>query len=493
MAELLRVTDIKKAFAGVQALKGVSLRIAPGEIHCLAGENGCGKSTLIKIISGVYAPDEGKIEFGGHAHSKITPIDAIRGGIQVIYQDFSIFPNLSVMENLAFNTELAAGRKVVNWTRLKKIAEEAIGRINFQVDLSAPLGSLSVADKQMVAISRALLSNARLIIMDEPTTALTRKEVSALFKVILDLKKQDIATLFVSHKLDEVFEISERFTILRSGELVATGSTKELDKKKFTFYMTGRAFDDAQFEPKNVSEKPVLEVKNLTLPGSFEDVSFELRRGEIVGVTGLLDSGRTELALSLFGLKKAEKGEILKDGQKVDIESPTDAIRAKIGYVPEDRLSEGLFLPRSIADNIIVGEIDRLAGAAGVIDRTKRKAEIAKWVKELSIATPNPDNACQTLSGGNQQRVVLAKWLACDLDVLILNGPTVGVDIGSKHDIHKILKSLAEKGMAILIISDDLPEVIENCSTVLIMKRGRIVEKLEARGATEAQISAVMM
>ena len=493
MAELLRVSGIKKAFAGVQALRGVSLSIAPGEIHCLAGENGCGKSTLIKIISGVYAPDEGKIEFGGHAHSKIAPIDAIRNGIQVIYQDFSIFPNLSVMENLAFNTELAAGRSVVNWKRLRKIAEQAIGRINFQVDLGAPLGSLTVADKQMVAISRALLSDARLIIMDEPTTALTRKEVSALFKVILDLKKQDIATLFVSHKLDEVFEISERFTILRSGELVATGSTKELDKKKFTFYMTGREFEDAQFEPKNVSEKPVLEVKNLTLPGAFEDVSFALRKGEIVGVTGLLDSGRTELAQSLFGLQKAEAGEILKNGEKVSIGSPTDAIRAKIGYVPEDRLSEGLFLPRSIADNIIVGKIDRLAGAAGVIDRKKRRAEIERWVKELAIATPDPDNACQTLSGGNQQRVVLAKWLACDLDVLVLNGPTVGVDIGSKHDIHKILKSLAEAGMAILIISDDLPEVIENCSRVLIMKRGRIVEKLDARGATEAQISAVMM
>ena len=493
MAELLKVSGIKKAFAGVQALKGVSLSIAPGEIHCLAGENGCGKSTLIKIISGVYAPDEGKIEFGGHAFPKITPIDAIRHGIQVIYQDFSIFPNLTVMENLAFNTELAAGRKLVNWKQLRKIAEQAIGRINFKVDLDASLGSLSVAEKQMVAISRALLSDARLIIMDEPTTALTRIEVSALFKVILDLKKQDIATLFVSHKLDEVFEISERFTILRSGELVATGSTRELDKKKFTFYMTGREFEDQQFEPKNVGEKPVLEVKNLSLTGAFEDVSFQIRRGEIVGVTGLLDSGRTELALSLFGLAKAEKGEVLKDGEKVTLSSPADAIHVGIGYVPEDRLSEGLFLPRSIADNIIVGEIDRLAGAAGVINRPKRASEIEKWVKELAIATPNPDNACQTLSGGNQQRVVLAKWLACDLDVLVLNGPTVGVDIGSKHDIHRILKKLAEAGMAILIISDDLPEVIENCSQVLVMKRGRIVEKLETRGATEAQISARMM
>jgi simple sugar transport system ATP-binding protein len=486
MAELLRVTGIKKSFSGVQALKGVSLSIAPGEIHCLAGENGCGKSTLIKIISGVYAPDEGKIEFGGRAFSRIAPIDAIHHGIQVIYQDFSIFPNLTVMENLAFNTELAAGRKLVNWRRLRDIARQAVGMIDFDVDLDAPLGSLSVAEKQMVAISRALLSDAKLIIMDEPTTALTKKEVAALFKIILDLKKRDIATLFVSHKLDEVFEISERFTILRSGEMVATGSTRDLDKKKFTFYMTGREFEDQQFTPTSVGERPVMEVKNLTLPGAFEDVSFQLRRGEIVGVTGLLDSGRTELALALFGLQRVESGQVLMDGKPVALESPAAAIRAKIGYVPEDRLSEGLFLPRSIADNIIVSEMDTLAGAAGVIDRKKRAAEIKKWVAELSIATPDPDNACLTLSGGNQQRVVLAKWLACDLDVLILNGPTVGVDIGSKHDIHRILRNLAEKGMA-------LPEVIENCSTILVMKHGRIVEKLDARGVTEQAISDLMM
>jgi simple sugar transport system ATP-binding protein len=236
-----------------------------------------------------------------------------------------------------------------------------------------------------------------------------------------------------------------------------------------------------------------MEVKNLTLPGAFEDVSFQLRRGEIVGVTGLLDSGRTELALALFGLQRVESGQVLMDGKPVALESPAAAIRAKIGYVPEDRLSEGLFLPRSIADNIIVSEMDTLAGAAGVIDRKKRAAEIKKWVAELSIATPDPDNACLTLSGGNQQRVVLAKWLACDLDVLILNGPTVGVDIGSKHDIHRILRNLAEKGMALLIISDDLPEVIENCSTILVMKHGRIVEKLDARGVTEQAISDLMM
>ena len=237
---LLRAVDIHKYFAGVRALDGVTLEIKPGEIHCLAGENGCGKSTLIKIISGVYQRDSGTIEFDGEVLNKITPIDAIMKGIQVIYQDFSIFPNLTVMENLAINSQLAAKRKTVNWKEMRKIAEEAIAKINFKVDLDARLGTLSVAEKQMVAICRALMFNARLIIMDEPTTALTKKEVQALFKIILQLKAQGIAILFVSHKLDEVFEISERFTVFRSGKLIKTGDTKDLDDKKFSYYMTGR-------------------------------------------------------------------------------------------------------------------------------------------------------------------------------------------------------------------------------------------------------------
>ncbi|NLG57253.1 MAG: sugar ABC transporter ATP-binding protein, partial [Clostridiales bacterium] len=244
---LLRAVDIQKSFAGVHALKGVSLDIAPGEIHCLAGENGSGKSTLIKIISGVYQADGGHIEFDGKTLSKITPIDAILLGIQVIYQDFSVFPNLTVMENLALNSELSDKRKIVNWQRMRQIAEEAVAKINFKVDLDALVGTLTVAQKQMVAICRALMFNARLIIMDEPTTALTRKEVQALFGVILQLKAQGISTLFVSHKLNEVFEISERFTILRNGELVVTGHTRDLDSAKFSYYMTGREFSDEQF------------------------------------------------------------------------------------------------------------------------------------------------------------------------------------------------------------------------------------------------------
>lgn len=496
MAEaLLKAVDIDKSFAGVHALKKVNLTIMPGEIHCLAGENGCGKSTLIKVISGVYEPDSGHLEFNGKTYEKMSPMTAIEEGIQVIYQDFSIFPNLTVMENLAINSELSAKRKFVNWKEVRKIAEEAVAKIDFKVDLDAKLGNLSVAEKQMVAICRALMFNAKLIIMDEPTTALTKREVDRLFKIILKLKEQGIAILFVSHKLNEVFEISERFTIFRSGELIATGSTRELDNATFTYYMTGRRFEAVPFKAEHKSDNSVLKVEKLTLDGYFSDISFDLHRGEILGITGLLDSGRTELALSLFGIKPITSGKISVSGKEVKITNPRQAIKNRIGFVPEDRLSEGLFLPRSIADNIVISEIDKLADSLGKVDNGKRKKEIERWVRELSIATPDPDNACLTLSGGNQQRIVLAKWLACDLDVLILNGPTVGVDIGSKHDIHAILRSLADKGLGVIIISDDIPEIIENCSSVIVMKSGRIVKTMNVNNdsSDEKAILSCMM
>ena len=490
---LLKAEHVKISFGSVHALRDVSLEILPGEIHCLAGENGCGKSTIIKIISGVYQRDGGTIEFNGQKLDKISPIDAINMGIQVIYQDFALFPNLTVAENLALNTELASRKKTVSWKNVRKIAEEAVAKINFKVDLDQKVEELSVAQKQMVAISRALMSNAKLIIMDEPTTALTKKEVSALFKIILKLKEQGIAILFISHKLNEVFEISDRFTIFRNGEMVATGSTKDLDDKKFTYYMTGREFSDQVFVARNVSENPVLELKNLSREGEFSDISFSLKRGEILGITGLLDSGRTELALAMFGLKPADSGEILKDGKAVKITNPREAIANKIGYVPEDRLSEGLFLTQSIGDNIIISEIDRLKKKNGQFDRKRRNEEVEKWVKELEIKTDNPDNPATTLSGGNQQRIVLAKWLACDLDVLILNGPTVGVDIGSKHDNHKVLQNLAGQGLGIIIISDDLPEVIQNCSRVLVIKSGKIRSEYSTQNVTEKMIIDDMM
>ena len=486
---ILRATDIVKSFAGVKALQGINLEIEKGEIHCLAGENGSGKSTLIKIISGVYSLDSGKVELNGEDQSKnLSPINAIKNGIQVIYQDFSIFPNLSVMENLAYNSELMQNRKIVNWKRLRKIAEEAIKKIDFAVDLDAKVGTLPVADKQLIAISRALMNNAKLIIMDEPTTALTKKEVEALFGIIKDLQKQGIATLFVSHKLDEVFEISEKFTILRNGKNVKDGLTSELDNEKFTYYMTGRKFESKHFIAEITDDKPILQVKHLSREGEYKDVSFDLYKGEILGITGLLGSGRTELALSLFGMNKPTSGEIFISGERVKINSVNNAMDKKIGYVPEDRLTEGLFLGQSIGSNIVISELKNFASKLGVVDENKKQTEIHKWVEEFKIKVADPGLPVSTLSGGNQQRVVIAKWLATHPRVLILNGPTVGVDIGSKHDIHEILQALAKQGIGVIIISDDLPEVMANCSRVLIMRDGKVIGETDPLRITKEEL-----
>ncbi|MCG6567824.1 sugar ABC transporter ATP-binding protein [Tessaracoccus sp. ZS01] len=489
---VIAVRGVSKAFSGVKALDHIDFEIHPGEIHCLAGENGSGKSTLIKVISGVYEPDEGEIILNGRSHSKLTPIEAIHHGIQVIYQDFSVFPNLTVMENLALTSELSERRTFVNWKRFRQIAEKAVKKINFSIDLDARVSDLSVADKQLVAISRALLTDTKLIIMDEPTTALTDREVAALFRVILDLQARGIAILFVSHKLDEVFEISERFTIIRNGKLVITSLPEELTHQKFAQYMTGRDVSEETTAPTGGPGEIALEAEGLSLKDAFHDVSFTLRKGEVLGVTGLLGSGRTELALTLFGVFTPDSGQLKVGGKPVTLRSIRDAIANGIGYVPEDRLSEGLMLERSIGDNIVISEIDKLSTGMGVTRPGRRQAEVDRWVDELAIATKNPYNAVNTLSGGNQQRVVLAKWLATDPDVLILNGPTVGVDIGSKHDIHVILKELAESGMGIIVISDDIPELLRVTNRVLLLQEGRIVAEVDPTEISQHDLSAMI-
>jgi simple sugar transport system ATP-binding protein len=486
---VLKVQGITKSFGGVEALKGVSLEIDEGEIHCLAGENGCGKSTLIKIVSGVYEADAGTLFIGGRQFSRVSPMEAISLGIQVIYQDFSVFPNLTVMENLALNMELMAKRSLMSYRRARAIAAEAVAQIGFDIDLGERVENLSVADRQLIAISRALLHNAKLIIMDEPTSALTKKEVRALFAVIKNLQARGISILFVSHKLDEVFEISERYTILRNGQNVHAGSTADLDRKSFAYHMTGREFQEETYRPATIPEKPVLSVKGLSLAGAYQDVSFELRAGEILGITGLLGSGRTELVQTLFGIVRPDSGRIEIDGRAARIRSVKSAVRKGIGYVPSDRLTEGLFLSQSIVRNAVIAILDRLCGRLGFLHGKAMAEATDHWVRELSIATRNATLPVQTLSGGNQQKIVLARWLANDLSVLILNGPTVGVDIGSKYDIHALLRQLAGRGLAIIVVSDDLPEVLACASRILVMRAGRIVQELDPASTTEVKLS----
>ena len=490
---ILEAIDIRKSFGGVRALKGASLTIRKGEIHCLAGENGCGKSTLIKIISGFYEPDDGQIVLNGVSHRHIQPAQAIQAGVQVIYQDLSVFPNLTVMENLAINHQLMEGRRLADWRSIRRTAAEAAATTDMKIDMTELVENLSIADKQLIAISRALLDDAKLIIMDEPTTSLTKREVGKLFEIIKRLQSRGISILFVSHKLDEVFDISERFTILRNGENVVTGDTSELDDRKFAYYMTGREFSEETFAGEANPGEPALEARNLTLENGFQDVSFTLRKGEILGVTGLLGSGRSELAESLMGYRPADSGALLLEGKETRIASVHDAVRHGIACVPEDRLTEGLFLTQSIGDNIAVSRWDKLSNWLGVVRRRQADAEVAEWVHALSIATNDPHRAVQTLSGGNQQKVVLARWLANDLKVLILNGPTVGVDIGAKYDIHHIIRKLAGRGLAVLLVSDDLPEVMATCNRVLIMKDGRIAGELAVKDATPQQLSDLAM
>ncbi|MEM7537431.1 MAG: sugar ABC transporter ATP-binding protein [Chloroflexota bacterium] len=477
--ELIQLSTINKSFAGVRALQGVDLTIERGKIHCLVGENGCGKSTLIKIIAGVYQRDSGSVIINGNEFEYFLPIDAIREGIQVIYQDFSLFPNLTVAENIALNEELAAGQRFVHWRQVRQIAKDALAQINVDIPLNARVEEMSVANKQLIAISKALRQNAQLIIMDEPTTTLTEREIRALFEVIHTLQQRGIAFLFVSHKLNEVLEISETIIVMRNGRNVSAGHRAAYDNARLVYEMTGQSIGEQsyRFTP-DMNQPPILAVEGLHSGTILHDISLNVRAGEIVGITGLLGSGRTELALALFGMHPVDSGQIQMHGKSIALRTPQDAIANGIGYVPEDRLTEGLFLERSIAHNVVVRTIDRLLGAFRLTNVRKIDMQVDQWVDSLRIKTSDPSLPVKTLSGGNQQRVVLAKWLASDPKLLILNGPTVGVDIGSKHELHEMMRSLAAEGMGLVVISDDMPELLQTCNRILLMRQGRIVEEL---------------
>ena len=489
---LIKLSGISKSFGGVKALQDVDMEIKEGEIRCLAGSNGGGKSTIIKVISGFYTPDKGTIEIDGQSYTHLTPQKAIDLGIQVIYQDFSIFPNLTVAENIALSAERLDGKKMVNWKNVRKRAQEALDLINVNMDLDAILADLPVANKQLVAICRSLLQNARLLILDEPTTALTKNEVASLFKVVRDLQAKGISIVFVSHKLEEVYEIAEELTIVRNGKKVIEGPIKEFDQKKFIYYMTGREIETVKFVPEHIGEEPLFEAQNIGIKDLFKDISFKLYPGEVLGITGLLGSGRSELARALFNLEHITEGKVFLEGKELKLKSVKDAINVGIAYVPEDRLTEGLFMPQTLSRNMISAVIERNLNKAGMIDREGVRERSWKWIQELKVKTPSPDLAAQALSGGNQQKVVLAKWLSTNPKILILNSPTVGIDVGAKADIYEYTRKLASQGIGVIIISDDLPEVLDNCNRALIMKRGRLAGEVSTDAITSAELAEIL-
>lgn len=479
---MVKLSGIGISFSGVQILENINFELKKGEIHCLIGENGSGKSTIVKIIAGVYKPDGGTVELAGKTYTTVNSVAAMEAGIQIIWQDFSLFPNLTVYENIALNDDLYNKRSFVNKAQRRELAKKALEMINVDMDLDALVETLPVAKKQLVAIARAISNNAKLVIMDEPTTSLTKNEVQALFKVIRHLQSQGVTILFISHKLDEVFDISENFTIIRNGGIVKAGQTKGFTNDDFVYYMTGRKIDTELLtvpEPAP-DEVPILEVKNLSLKNEFEDVSLKVYKGEVLGITGLLGSGRTELALSIYGMHPPTSGEVYLNGEKVDIKNVADCLKKGIVYLPEDRLTEGLCMRRSIMHNMHLSSYDRFKkNGKGAMDLVAMEEETKKWVDKFHIVVANIHNAIRTLSGGNAQKVLLSRLMSLDPKVLLLNMPTVGVDVGAKFDIHAEIRRIAAEGVGAIVISDDLEEVYKNCNRIMVMQKGRITHTLK--------------
>jgi simple sugar transport system ATP-binding protein len=377
----------------------------------------------------------------------------------------------------------------VNTAKIRETAREAMTRIGVSLNPDRLVEDLSIADRQIVAICRAIAANARLVIMDEPTASLTRQEVEALMTVVRDLQRKHISTLFVSHRLYEIMEIAERVTILRDGEKVGVYDAKELDDRKIAYLMTGKEIDYALHTEETNRHKTVLELKNLSKKGNYADISFRLHEGEILGITGVLGSGRTELALSLFGMNPPDSGEILLNGEPVQLTSNKDAIAKGISYVPEDRLSLGLVMEQPISRNVVLTILEKLLNAFKLLDKEKTETAVSRWVEELNIRVDDVENPVTTLSGGNQQRVVLSKWIATEPKVFLLDSPTVGVDIAAKSGIYDIVKQLASKGMGIVMISDEVPEVLYNCHRILLMRKGALVGEFFPNQITEPELN----
>ena len=489
---LVEMLAIRRRFGGVRALSGVNLTVLPGEVHCLAGENGCGKSTLIKILSGVLAPDSGRIVLNGAEHARLTPAASQAAGVQIIYQDLSLFPNLTVEENIAFRRHVGRAGRLVRVGAMRSEAQAAMARLGVSLRLGALVRDLPIASRQLVAICRTLAADARLVVMDEPTASLTHQEADALLATIPGLRAHGIATVFVSHRLDDMMRVGDRVTVLRDGANAGTFAMGDLDRGRLGELISGRRLADAVKQPLSGSAPPALEVRSLSRGGEYEGINLAVRPGEILGLIGRLGSGRTELALTLFGMNRPEAGEILVRGRSVALDSNRAAIREGIGYVPEDRLSLGLVMPQSIAENTLVTVLGRLCGRLGLIDPQRRAETVARWMERLQVKTATAERPVMELSGGNQQRVVLAKWLATEPRVLILDSPTAGIDVGARAGLYRTMDELAALGLAILLISDEVEEVRHQAHRILVMLGGRIAGEYSPSGITDEQLREVI-
>ncbi|GAA5190793.1 sugar ABC transporter ATP-binding protein [Rugosimonospora acidiphila] len=486
---MLALRGVGKSFGSVRALQDVSLELYAGEAHALAGENGAGKSTLIKVLAGVHRPDTGQVLLDGQPLTFSGPGDARDAGVAVIYQEPTLFPDLSVAENIYMGRQPRLSRQLGRIDRRKLHTDTAalFARLGVALDPAAPARGLSIADQQMVEIAKALSLNTRVLIMDEPTAALTPGEVSRLFGVATALREEGAAVLFISHRLEEVFALCQRVTTLRDGRFVASEPVEGLTADELVRRMVGRHLDALYPKAEATIGNVALEVERLTREGVFTDVSFTVRRGEIVALAGLIGAGRTEVARAVFGIDRWDAGRVTIGGRQLPAASPTAAMAAGVALVPEDRRAQGLVMGASIERNLGLTRLKALR-RAGLMSRGRERSQAADWALRLQLKYARLSDTVSTLSGGNQQKVVLAKWLATEPKVLIVDEPTRGIDVGTKAEVHRLLSELAGRGLAVLMISSDLPEVIGMADRVLVMREGRLVAEIPRAEATEETV-----
>lgn len=481
---------ISKSFAGIQVLKDVDIDLFPGEVHCLVGENGAGKSTLIKIMSGAYQSDAGTITYQGEILKHINPHWARENGINTIYQEIDLIPTLSAAENISLGIEPLKPNGNIDWRALRQRAMDIIESWGTSIDIHVPVNTLKVAYQQMIAIAKALSLNNKVLILDEPTAVFASSEVELLFSILQKLKSQGIALLYISHHMDEIFQIGDRVTVLRDGMLIRNGAIPEFDKSSLIKAMVGRDIDLSLRNGNDSNGAGLFRAEGITRKGVVENASFELKAGEIVGIAGLVGSGRTELARLLVGADRMDAGNLFLRGKPVQISSPRDALMLGIGILPESRKEEGLVLMRSISENAAYSAVEK-ASRLGVVPWKKISNIVNETIKAVDIRPPRPALQVMYMSGGNQQKVVLSKLLMAKCDVLILDEPTRGVDVGARLEIYKLMQQIKSQGKAILMISSDLPEILTQADRILIMAKGRIAGELTAQDATEEKVLSI--
>lgn len=481
MENIYEIKNVSKSFPGVLALSDVSFSIRKGEVHALVGENGAGKSTLMKILSGVYTPDNGHLYYKGNEVHFKRPSDAQALGISIIHQEFSLIPHLSAVDNIYLGREVMKKNGLLDKQKMRSNAIEVLNKLDAVIDVDKPISRLSVANQQFVEIAKAIAIDTEVLIFDEPTASLTGKEIEKLFELINRLKSEGVSIIYISHHLDELFRIADTVTCLRDGEWVGTQSITECTKQSIVKMMVGREVNNNYPPKRNVEERSnevLLDVRKLSNK-YVKDISFELKKGEILGISGLVGAGRTETVRALIGADPTSIKDIYFEGEKIKIKSPTDALNHGIGLIPESRKTQGLVLGMTVKDNITLSIMNKITSKIGLIQKKVESSNVQSSIKELTIKTPSMNQLVRNLSGGNQQKVVLAKWLNTKCKVLIFDEPTRGIDIGAKEEIYKLMRALADKGIAIIMISSELPEVLGMSDRVIAMYKGAMVAEID--------------